>query len=102
MALNADPQAQTGTPLSLLPSTAPAANLVAVDLASLSAQQLSSVKKQLDDELEHLTTSFSKLRAAQVKFEDCVKSIKDVVSSRTDGQSTYRMALDNPWWISQC
>lgn len=28
---------------------------VVVDLATLSAQQISQVKKQLDDELEHLT-----------------------------------------------
>ncbi|MCJ1297215.1 subunit of tubulin prefoldin [Hypocenomyce scalaris] len=52
-----------------------------VDLATLSVQQLSSVKKQLDDELEHLTTSFSKLRAAQTKFRECVKSIKEGISS---------------------
>jgi len=57
-----------------------------VDLASLSAQQLSSVKKRLDDELEHLTTSFQKLRAAQNKFRECLTSIKDGVSSKTAGK----------------
>ncbi|KIN02077.1 hypothetical protein OIDMADRAFT_41266 [Oidiodendron maius Zn] len=46
-----------------------------VDLASLSAQQLSQVKKQLDDELEHLTNSFAQLRAAQAKFRECLRSI---------------------------
>lgn len=49
-------------------------------------QQLSSVKKQLDDELEHLTTSFTKLRAAQTKFQDCRKSIENGLESRNDGQ----------------
>lgn len=58
---------------------------MAVDLASLSAQQLSSVKKQLDDELEHLTTSFAKLRAAQAKFQECLRAINDGVSSKTQG-----------------
>ncbi|MCJ1406959.1 subunit of tubulin prefoldin [Ptychographa xylographoides] len=58
-----------------------------VDLASLSAQQLGSVKKQLDDELEHLTTSFSKLRSAQAKFRECLRSIKDGVSPKTAGKS---------------
>ncbi|MCJ1373144.1 subunit of tubulin prefoldin [Loxospora ochrophaea] len=57
-----------------------------VDLANLSVQQLSSVKKQLDDELEHLTTSFAKLRAAQNKFRECIKSIQDGVSTRTNGK----------------
>ena len=39
-------------------------------------QQLSQLKKQLDEELEHLTTSFQKLRAAQQKFLDCIKTIQ--------------------------
>ena len=52
-----------------------------VDLGSLSFQQLSSMKKQLDDELEHLTTSFSKLRAAKAKFRECLQSIKSGVTS---------------------
>ncbi|KAI9819959.1 MAG: subunit of tubulin prefoldin [Pycnora praestabilis] len=58
-----------------------------VDLASLSAQQLSSVKKQLDDELEHLTNSFAKLRAAQAKFRDCLKSIQTGVIPKNEGKS---------------
>ncbi|MCJ1475588.1 subunit of tubulin prefoldin [Lambiella insularis] len=57
-----------------------------IDLASLSAQQLRSVKKQLDDELEHLTDSFTKLRAAQTKFKECLLSIRDGVSDMTAGK----------------
>ncbi|MCJ1236526.1 subunit of tubulin prefoldin [Varicellaria rhodocarpa] len=57
-----------------------------VDLSSLSLQQLSSVKKQLDDELEHLTSSFQKLRAAQARFQECLRSIKDGVSAKTAGK----------------
>ncbi|MCJ1243697.1 subunit of tubulin prefoldin [Trapelia coarctata] len=57
-----------------------------VDLASLSAPQLSSVKKRLDDELEHLTTSFQKLRAAQNKFRECLTSIKSGVSQGVAGK----------------
>ncbi|KAA6410965.1 MAG: alpha subunit [Lasallia pustulata] len=52
-----------------------------VDLATLSTPQLSSVKLQLDDELAHLTTSFSKLRAAQTKFRECAKSIREGASA---------------------
>jgi len=51
-----------------------------VDLSSLSTQQLSQIKKQLDDELEHLTNSFSQLKTAQAKFRECLKSICDGVS----------------------
>ncbi|MCJ1323113.1 subunit of tubulin prefoldin [Xylographa vitiligo] len=57
-----------------------------VDLTSLSPQQLSSVKKRLDDELEHLTTSFTKLRAAQTKFRECLTSIREGISSRIAGK----------------
>ncbi|KAL1622764.1 subunit of tubulin prefoldin [Diplodia seriata] len=46
-----------------------------VDLATLSLPQLSQLKKQLDTELEHLTSSFQSLRSAQTRFKDCLKSI---------------------------
>lgn len=60
--------------------------MLPVDLASLSTQQLSQVKKQLDDELEHLTNSFSQLRAAQAKFRECLKSIAGGVNSKVDSE----------------
>lgn len=49
---------------------------MAVSLDSLSAQQLTAVKKQLDEEVEHLTTSFAQLQAAQIKFKDCLRCVK--------------------------
>jgi len=57
-----------------------------VDLASLSTQQLSQVKKQLDDELEHLTNSFTQLRAAQAKFRECLRSITGGVTPKIEGK----------------
>ncbi|KAI1459435.1 Prefoldin alpha subunit [Annulohypoxylon moriforme] len=48
-----------------------------INLDSLSAQQLSQVKKQLDEELEHLTSSFAQLHAAQAKFRDCLRCVQD-------------------------
>ena len=56
-----------------------------MDINSLSAQQLSAVKKQLDEEVEHLSGSFQKLRGAQTKFRECVKSIQDGVASSAEG-----------------
>lgn len=56
-----------------------------VDLASLSAQQLSQVKKQLDDEVQHLTNSYQNLRTAQQKFKDCNISIKGGVANSVKG-----------------
>ncbi|KAL7274166.1 subunit of tubulin prefoldin [Rhizina undulata] len=59
----------------------------AVDLTTLSVDNLAAVKKQLDDELEHLTTSFTKLRAAQTKFRECIKSVKTGVRPEILGKT---------------
>ncbi|KAF2153095.1 Prefoldin alpha subunit [Myriangium duriaei CBS 260.36] len=46
-----------------------------VDITTLPLPQLQQVKKQLDSEISHLTTSYSSLRQAQQKFKDCITSI---------------------------
>ncbi|KAJ5777315.1 hypothetical protein N7520_000561 [Penicillium odoratum] len=51
-----------------------------VNLATLSLPQLRALQTRLTSELEHLTTSHAKLRAAQAKFRDCVRSINDGVT----------------------
>ncbi|KAI6817600.1 hypothetical protein KC367_g2663 [Hortaea werneckii] len=51
-----------------------------IDLGALSAQQLSQVKKQLDEEVQHLTSSYQNLRTAQQKFRDCITSVKNGVA----------------------
>ncbi|KAI5864975.1 Prefoldin alpha subunit [Durotheca rogersii] len=48
-----------------------------INLDSLSAPQLSQVKKQLDEELEHLTSSFAQLHAAQSRFRECLRCLQD-------------------------
>ncbi|KAI1495498.1 putative prefoldin subunit 5 [Biscogniauxia marginata] len=52
-----------------------------VNLDTLSAQQLAQVKKQLDEELEHLTSSFTQLHAAQSKFRECLRCVQGGKSS---------------------
>ena len=69
----------------------------AVDLGSLSAQQLSQVKKQLDDEVQHLTNSYQNLRAAQQKFRDCVASIKKGVAENAQGMRQRRRTCGHCW-----
>lgn len=44
------------------------------------------MKKQLDDEVQHLTTSYQNLRTAQQKFRDCVVSIKNGVANSVKGK----------------
>lgn len=57
-----------------------------MSLDQLSAQQLTAVKKQLDEEVEHLTTSFAQLQAAQIKFKDCLRCVK--TQGSTQGEQT--------------
>ncbi|KAI9790243.1 MAG: subunit of tubulin prefoldin [Peltula sp. TS41687] len=62
-------------------STNPPSPPQTVDITNLTPTQLHGLKKQLDDELEHLTTSFARLRTAQAKFRECIKSIQETFGS---------------------
>ncbi|KAK9478339.1 Prefoldin [Lipomyces japonicus] len=59
-----------------------------VDLTTLSAQQLSDVKSQLEQELEHLSQSFQKLRAAQQKFKECIVTVEKTLKPENKGKAT--------------
>ncbi|KAI5780546.1 Prefoldin subunit-domain-containing protein [Geopyxis carbonaria] len=58
-----------------------------LDLNTLSVDNLAAVKKQLDDELEHLSASFTKLRQAQSKFRECITSVKNGVNEAQKGKT---------------
>lgn len=58
-----------------------------VDILTLSAPQLSSLQSRLSQELEHLTTSYTRLRSAQARFRDCIASIKTGVNKQADRTS---------------
>ncbi|KAK7205691.1 Prefoldin [Myxozyma melibiosi] len=58
-----------------------------VDLSLLSPQQLSEVKSQLEQELEHLTQSFQKLRQAQAKFQECIVSVEKTTKAENKGKA---------------
>jgi prefoldin alpha subunit len=74
-----------------------------VNLASLSVPQLRSLQTRLTSELEHLTTSHAKLRAAQAKFRDCVNSINDGVTGSakkgTDGRDEILVPLTSSLYV---
>jgi hypothetical protein len=56
-----------------------------VDISTLTVQQLSALQARLSQELEHLSTSYQRLRAAQARFKDCIKSVQDGVQGRSGG-----------------
>ncbi|CAG8738297.1 39613_t:CDS:2, partial [Gigaspora margarita] len=54
-----------------------------IELGDLDLPQLVEVKKQLDEELSHLTASFGKLKQAQSRFQDCIDSLQNVKARAT-------------------
>ncbi|KAK2750341.1 subunit of tubulin prefoldin [Myotisia sp. PD_48] len=68
--------------MSLSQKNAGAAPGTAVDIATLTVPQLRSLQSRLSSELEHLTTSHTKLRSAQSKFRECIRSINDGIVSK--------------------
>jgi prefoldin alpha subunit len=59
----------------------------AVDITTLSVPQLRALQSRISAELEHLATSHAKLRAAQTRFRDCIRSINDGVAKNKAGGS---------------
>lgn len=55
-----------------------------MDLMSLDVQQLLEVKKQLETEVQHLTSSFGQLKAAQAKFKSCIESVATIKPENKD------------------
>ncbi|KAJ3379248.1 subunit of tubulin prefoldin [Entophlyctis sp. JEL0112] len=49
-----------------------------INLAELPLQQLQAVKNQMDEEIQHLTTSYAQLKQAQVKFNDSIESLDNI------------------------
>ncbi|ODM21955.1 putative prefoldin subunit 5 [Aspergillus cristatus] len=75
----------------------------AINVSSLSVPQLRALQSRLTTELEHLTTSHTKLRAAQTKFQDCVRSINDGVKGSqqkgTDGKDEILVPLTSSLYV---
>ncbi|KAJ5587633.1 uncharacterized protein N7459_003398 [Penicillium hispanicum] len=74
-----------------------------VNLATLSVPQLRALQTRLTSELEHLTSSHAKLRAAQAKFRDCVRSINDGVTGSeqkgTNGREEILVPLTSSLYV---
>ncbi|KAI0247532.1 Prefoldin-domain-containing protein [Lactifluus subvellereus] len=49
-----------------------------INVADLELPQLAEVKRQLEEELSHLTNSFAQLKQAQSKFQSCIESAKEI------------------------
>ncbi|KAN0060616.1 subunit of tubulin prefoldin [Thecaphora frezii] len=58
-----------------------------VDVTSLDLPQLAEVKKQLETEIQHLTSSFGQLKGAQAKFRSCIECV-DSIKPENAGKTT--------------
>ncbi|KAL0939428.1 byr1-binding protein bob1 [Colletotrichum truncatum] len=69
-----------------------------INLETLDAQQLSQVKKQLEEELEHLTSSFAQLHSAQTKFRECLRCVKARPGAH-EGEKSVLVPLTNSLYV---
>lgn len=58
-----------------------------LDITTLPTPQLSQLQSRLSSDLEHLSTSHARLRAAQTRFKDCIRCIADGVENKDSGGS---------------
>ncbi|KAF7361069.1 Prefoldin subunit 5 [Mycena sanguinolenta] len=49
-----------------------------VSLTDLDLTQLADVRRQLEEELNHLTNSFGQLKQAQAKFKTCIENVAEI------------------------
>ncbi|KAI1821089.1 prefoldin [Xylaria intraflava] len=70
-----------------------------VNLDTLNAQQLTQVKNQLDQELEHLTSSFTQLQSAQAKFRDCLRCVQGGKSPALQENKPVLVPLTNSLYV---
>ncbi|TQB68498.1 subunit of tubulin prefoldin [Monascus purpureus] len=61
------------------PTSSSTGGATPVNINTLPIPHLRTLQSRLTTELEHLTSSHAKLRAAQTKFRDCIRSINEGV-----------------------
>ncbi|KAJ7161995.1 Prefoldin subunit-domain-containing protein [Mycena crocata] len=49
-----------------------------VSVTDLDVSQLADVRRQLEEELNHLTNSFAQLKQAQAKFRACIENVGEI------------------------
>ncbi|KAE8226980.1 hypothetical protein CF319_g473 [Tilletia indica] len=59
-----------------------------VSIADLSLPQLADVRRQLEQEIEHLSDSFGALRTAQAKFRSCLEALNSLSADGAENKDT--------------
>ncbi|KAG7087343.1 hypothetical protein E1B28_013319 [Marasmius oreades] len=55
-----------------------------INLSDLDMNQLGDVRRQLEEELNHLTNSFTQLKQAQAKFKACMENVNELKPQNED------------------
>jgi prefoldin alpha subunit len=69
-----------------------------IRIEELPIPQLQQVKQQLEEEIQVLTQSFAKLKQAQVKFSDCMETLKRINQDQQD--KTLLLPLTNSLYVT--
>jgi prefoldin alpha subunit len=73
-------------------------SLTLVDLKDLGPQQLVDIKQQLEQEIQHLSDSFSKLKQAQAKFRECIDTV-DKTSAKENDEKPILVPLTSSLYV---
>ncbi|KAG6856208.1 hypothetical protein H0H87_006604 [Tephrocybe sp. NHM501043] len=68
-----------------------------ISVNDLDVAQLADVRKQLEEELNHLTNSFAQLKQAQAKFKACIDNVGEVKPQNAD--KTILVPLTNSLYV---
>ncbi|KAI0801885.1 Prefoldin-domain-containing protein [Irpex lacteus] len=55
-----------------------------INVGDLDLAQLADVRRQLEEELTHLTNSFTQLKQAQAKFKACLENVQEIKPENKD------------------
>ncbi|KAK7047594.1 subunit of tubulin prefoldin [Paramarasmius palmivorus] len=68
-----------------------------INLSDLDLSQLGDVRRQFEEELNHLTNSFTQLKQAQAKFRQCIDNVNDIKPEKKD--RTILVPLTNSLYV---
>ncbi|PAV18190.1 Prefoldin alpha subunit [Pyrrhoderma noxium] len=68
-----------------------------INVADLDIPQLRDVRRQLEEELSHLTNSFQQLKTAQARFRACLDNVSEIKPDNAD--RTILVPLTNSLYV---
>ncbi|EEB91832.1 hypothetical protein MPER_09747, partial [Moniliophthora perniciosa FA553] len=68
-----------------------------INLSDLDLSQLGDVRRQFEEELNHLTNSFTQLKQAQAKFRQCIDNVNEIKPQNKD--KTILVPLTNSLYV---